>query len=119
MRHEGGELPPLLGILDDEAGLAAQADNRWGAFVRAVAQHGGFADRPACHDARVGMTEDDEFARRRAYADFQDVGGFAVVVAGRRGHLQIPLTSNMSSRPSPKPGARSAGWRTDAPSGAP
>ena len=47
------------------------------------------------------------------------VGGDDVVEAGAQGSHHTPVTSNMSSRPSPKCGPRSGGCWMEAPSGSP
>ena len=98
-RHQRDELRPPGRVLDHQPRLAAaQRQRRHGLMVR-IAQHEHVGDWPARHEAGVFRTGDEQLLAGDLQGHVLHVGRDAVVVAG--GHRQIPLTSNMSSRPSP------------------
>ena len=88
LRHQRGELPAELGIVDHQARLGALAHDRRRHLVLDVAQHGKLADRPARQDAGVGEAEDHQLVGGGAHAHVVHQRGLAVVVAGHGRHVR-------------------------------
>src|SRR6185437_7660311 len=108
---------------DRKPRLLVAADQQRYRFMLAVAQHAELDDRPARDQRSVGNIAQDHLAGRRHDRDLAHISRLAIVVTaadrGRPKRHQTPLTSNMSSNPSPKRGPLSRGWPIALPSGAP
>ena len=101
VRNQLGKLAAQFKILGNEARVASFAGDRRHPFVLDVAQHEGIGDRPSRQDDRIGGPVDHQLACRGADIGGVHLGADAVVEAGARGRHNTPVTSNMSSRPSP------------------
>jgi hypothetical protein len=98
-RYQRDELRPPGRILDHQPRVAAAQRQRGHSLVMRIAQHHHVGDRPVRHGGGLPRPMDQELVAGDLQHHLMHLGGEAIKVAG--GHRQTPLTSNMSSRPSP------------------